>query len=120
MREARGRKAEGVVDEELLRRVDHMILSADDHVYPHRVVVDDDGIVVGRHAVAFHNDDVLYRAVLVDGGVLAFYVDISVDLVVEVNMLAGLYFEEDGAVLFVGFALVQQPVGVFFIEVHTF
>ncbi|MPM69510.1 hypothetical protein SDC9_116455 [bioreactor metagenome] len=35
-------------------------------------------------------------------------------------MLAGLYFEEDCAVLFVGFALVQQPVGVFFVEVHTF
>ena len=96
-----------------------MVLAADDHVYPHRVVVDDDGVIVGRHAVALHNDDIFYGAVLIDGGVFTLDVDVAVDFVVEVDMFARQNFEEDRAVLFVGLALVEELLRVFFIKVHT-
>ena len=119
MREAWRFEAERVVDEELLRRVDDVVFAADDHVDAHRVVVDDDGVVVGGHAVALHYDDVLYRSVLVDGGVLALEVEVAVDLVAELQLFARDDLEEYRAVLLVGLALVEKLLHIFLIEVHT-
>ena len=112
-------EAQRVVDEQLLGRVDDVVLAADDRVDVHAVVVDDHRVVVGGHAVALEDDDVLDGAVLVDGGVFAVHFDMAVDHVVEDQFLAGRDFEEDGAVLLVGLALVEQLLSVFLIEVHA-
>ena len=51
MREGRRREAERLVEQHLPRRVRDVILAADHMRHLHQRIVDDDGEVVGRHAV---------------------------------------------------------------------
>ena len=53
-----GLEPKGLIDQQLLGSVDNMILSADDHVYVHRIVVDNNGVVICRHTVPFEDDDI--------------------------------------------------------------
>ena len=60
--------AEGLVKEDLARRIIDMIVAAQDHRHPHLGIIDNDDEVVGRGVVGALNDEVVEFFVLEGDG----------------------------------------------------
>ncbi|MEK0452851.1 MAG: hypothetical protein AGIKBDMD_00796 [Synergistaceae bacterium] len=81
-------ESEGLIDQQLLRRIDNVVFSANDHVYVHSIVINNDSIVVCRHTIPLEDNYVLDGPVLIDRGIFAQHLDVSIDFIIKCDEFA--------------------------------